>query len=158
MTRTEFLLLLRSDDLTQLGARADAERRRLHPDGIVTYCVEEGEAVRIVLRETEPDWEALEMARETLAAVPVCAPGLTGAEYLKFLSACRLYLPVPHLQLDPGWSGLKVAQIALRFGADDFGNTKPSSPASEEEIRRLIREAGFVPKRRDPLYRSLSLY
>src|SRR5688500_2826570 len=40
LTRQEALDLFRSDDLIVLGMAADAARRKLHPDGIVTYIID----------------------------------------------------------------------------------------------------------------------
>lgn len=91
----------------------------------------------------------------------------TAVEYLKLLAVSRLYLDnVDHLQVSWLTQGLKVAQVGLRFGADDFGSTiieenvvtaagVPRIYASEEEIRRLIRDAGFHPQQRDTLYRPV---
>ena len=45
-------------------------------------------------------------------------------EYLRTLAVCRLVLHnVPHLQVSWVTQGPKVAQVALNFGADDFGST-----------------------------------
>jgi cyclic dehypoxanthinyl futalosine synthase len=91
----------------------------------------------------------------------------TAVEYLKLLAVSRLYLDnVDHLQVSWLTQGLKVAQVGLHFGADDFGSTiieenvvtaagVPRVYASEEEIRRLIRDAGFRPQQRDTLYRPV---
>ena len=59
--------------------------------------------------------------------------------------------------------GPKIAQIGLEYGLDDFGSTMMEenvvSAAGTDyvmpisEIERLIREAGYQPKRRDTLYR-----
>jgi hypothetical protein len=142
--------------------RADAERQRLHPGRIVTYGDETSDSTLRLSFDPQAEQAALDQL-DTLeehgvdAVVPVCVPGATAAEYLKFLAVCRLSLKIPHIQLDADWSGLKVAQLALRFGADDFGNRKPGSATSEEEIRRVIRDAGFIPKKRDPFYRSLAI-
>src|SRR5467141_3330930 len=40
MTRSEAIDLFRSDDLIGLGMAADQVRRRLHPDGIVSYIID----------------------------------------------------------------------------------------------------------------------
>jgi cyclic dehypoxanthinyl futalosine synthase len=87
----------------------------------------------------------------------------TAVEYLKTLAVSRLYLDaIDNLQSSWTTQGLKVLQIALRFGANDvdavflqdhFG--KPGG-ATEEELRRIIREAGFRPVERDALYRRMS--
>jgi 2-iminoacetate synthase ThiH len=162
MTREEALELLKSDELIELGMRAHAKRQSLHPAEIVTYSVRSNDheslnsaAVRVMFDPGDPALAQLDEFQGASAIVPVCVPGTTATEYLKFLAVCRLYLEGGHIQLDAEWSGLKVAQIALRFGADDFGDTKAGSATSEEEIRRVIRDAGFVPKKRDALYRVL---
>jgi cyclic dehypoxanthinyl futalosine synthase len=63
--------------------------------------------------------------------------------------------------------GLKTCQVGLRFGGNDVGSIMieenvvsaagARNHASEEELRRLIRDAGFVPKQRDTLYRTYFL-
>src|SRR6202045_4797271 len=40
MTRQEAIDLFRSDDLIRIGMAADAVRRKLHPDGIVSYIID----------------------------------------------------------------------------------------------------------------------
>jgi 2-iminoacetate synthase ThiH len=86
---------------------------------------------------------------------------VTGAQYLKMVALCRLYLPtVPHIQVDWRIFGPKVLQVALRFGADDAGLVVaserdlrvPSHHSGEEELRRIIRDAGFQPSQRDAVY------
>ena len=62
--------------------------------------------------------------------------------------------------------GPKVAQIALRYGLNDFGSTMMEenvvSPTGTnflmqiDEIRRLISEAGYQPRVRDTLYNLLN--
>jgi cyclic dehypoxanthinyl futalosine synthase len=63
--------------------------------------------------------------------------------------------------------GPEIGQVALQFGANDLGsimieeNVVSAAGAhyctSEEELRRIIRDAGFVPKQRDTLYRTYFL-
>ena len=92
----------------------------------------------------------------------------TAVEYLKTLAVSRLYLDnVPHLQASWVTQGLKVLQMALRFGANDAGSigidagqvgtTPARTEASEEELRRIIREAGMRPVQRDASYGTLYL-
>lgn len=153
-------------DLLELGMLAHAERMRAFPDGIVTYCLEPETATAFVnLAGPAPDFDALQHAASSEAITPICTPGVTAVEYLKFVAICRLAQPDKHIQLDADRSGMKVAQIALRFGADDFGvigdaeNRKPGKARNlaEEDIRRVIRDAGFIPKRRDAAFRWLSI-
>jgi cyclic dehypoxanthinyl futalosine synthase len=88
----------------------------------------------------------------------------TAVEYLKTLAICRMVLDnIPHIQTSAHHQGLKVLQMSLRFGANDAGSVHPitishhSQDASEEEIRRIIRDAGFRPAKRDTLFRILFL-
>ncbi|RUM87807.1 MAG: dehypoxanthine futalosine cyclase [Thermodesulfatator sp.] len=87
------------------------------------------------------------------------APKATPVEYLKTLAVSRIVLDnIPNLQASWVTQGPKVAQVALEFGANDFGSTMieenvvaatgVSHRLSEEEIRRLIRDAGYEPRRR----------
>ena len=92
----------------------------------------------------------------------------TAVEYLKTLAVSRLYLE-NILNVQASWvtQGLKLCQVGLRFGANDVGsimieeNVVSAAGAhhrsTEEELRRIIRDAGFVPKQRDTLYRTYFL-
>lgn len=88
----------------------------------------------------------------------------TAAEYLKLLAISRLYLSnFANIQSNGAAQGLKVSQVGFRFGGNDAGPVPPakskgnSAGATEEELRRVIRGAGFRPVRRDTLYRSFFL-
>lgn len=87
----------------------------------------------------------------------------TVAEYLRTLSLSRLYLQnVPHVQSSFVTQGMKTCQIGLSMGADDFGsamleeNVVSSAgcthPTSIPEIERHIKDAGYVPQRRNMMY------
>ena len=87
----------------------------------------------------------------------------TAVEYLKTLAIARVYLDnIPNIQSSWVTPGLKTCQVGLRFGGNDVGSIMIEENvvsaagahhrATEEELRRLIREAGFVPKQRDTLY------
>jgi cyclic dehypoxanthinyl futalosine synthase len=84
---------------------------------------------------------------------------LTSFQYLRTLAVSRVLLDnFPSVQASWVTQGPKIGQIALRFGANDFGslmieeNVVSAAGAhfsmSEAEIARLIQDAGFVPKRR----------
>lgn len=77
----------------------------------------------------------------------------TAVEYLKTLAICRMVLDnIRHIEANWQQQGLKVLQMALRFGANDAGSLiERDAEASEEEVRRLIRDAGFQPVQRDSL-------
>jgi cyclic dehypoxanthinyl futalosine synthase len=92
----------------------------------------------------------------------------TAVDYLKTLAISRVYLEnIDNVQASWVTQGLKTCQLGLRFGGNDVGsimieeNVVSSAGAhhraSEEELRRIIRGAGFVPKQRDTLYRTYFL-
>jgi cyclic dehypoxanthinyl futalosine synthase len=87
----------------------------------------------------------------------------TGVDYLKMLAVSRLFLDnVEHFQSSWLTQGLRLGQVALRFGADDMGSIMieenvvsaagAHNEADERLLRYLIREAGFQPQQRDILY------
>lgn len=92
----------------------------------------------------------------------------TGVEFLKTLAISRIYLDnIVNIQTSWVTQGLKICQLGLRFGGNDVGSVmieenvvRPAGTehsATEEDLRRMIRGAGFTPKRRDTLYRTYYL-
>jgi cyclic dehypoxanthinyl futalosine synthase len=85
----------------------------------------------------------------------------TAVEYLKTLAISRLYLDnVENVQSSLETQGLKVLQVALRFGSNDVGSmllAKGANAATEEQVRQVIRDAGFKPVQRDTLYQTMFL-
>ncbi|HSJ32155.1 MAG TPA: cyclic dehypoxanthinyl futalosine synthase [Longimicrobiales bacterium] len=83
----------------------------------------------------------------------------TGMDYLKMTALARLVLDnFDNVQVSYVTQGPKMAQIALRFGANDFGSlmleenvvsaTGIDFIMPEAEICRIIEDAGFRPARR----------
>ena len=75
------------------------------------------------------------------------------------LAVSRLYLDnVPHIQASWVTQGLKMGQVALRFGADDLGSTMIEEnvvaatglqvQANRDDLVHAIRGAGFTPAQR----------
>ncbi len=92
----------------------------------------------------------------------------TAVEYLQTLAVSRIYLEnIDNIQASWVTPGLKTCQLGLRFGGNDVGSIMIEENvvsaagahhcATEEELRRIIRDAGFVPKQRDTLYRTYFL-
>ena len=90
----------------------------------------------------------------------------TGVDYLKMLAVSRLFLDnIENFQSSWLTQGLKLGQVALRFGANDMGSIMieenvvsaagAHNRADEAMLRYLIREAGFIPQQRDILYRHV---
>jgi cyclic dehypoxanthinyl futalosine synthase len=89
--------------------------------------------------------------------------------YLRMLAASRVYLDnVPHIQASWFSEGKKVGQIALHFGADDFGGTLIDENVHKatghinitttDYTVQMIREAGFIPAQRTTLYDILHVF
>lgn len=85
----------------------------------------------------------------------------TAVEYLKTLAISRMYLDnIVNVQSNLETQGLKVLQVGLRFGGNDAGSVlraAGANAATEEQVRQVIRDAGFKPVQRDTLYRTMFL-
>ena len=93
-------------------------------------------------------------------------PKTGGVEYLRTVAFARVVLDnVPNLQSSWVTMGMKIGQIALRFGCNDFGSlmmeenvvsaANTTNRTSTNEMERLIRDAGFTPARRRQDYTLL---
>ena len=96
-------------------------------------------------------------------------PKTTGMLDIKQIAIGRLMLDnIPHIKAYWQMLTAKIAQISLRFGADDLdgtvieekiyhdaGATTPQG-MRRQELERLIREAGRIPVERDTLYRPVT--
>jgi cyclic dehypoxanthinyl futalosine synthase len=91
----------------------------------------------------------------------------TGMDYLRLTALSRLVLDnFENLQVSYVTQGPKLAQLALRFGANDFGSlmleenvvsaTGVDFIMPESELRRIIEDAGFTPRRRYQDYRLVA--
>lgn len=87
----------------------------------------------------------------------------TAVDYLRVLAVSRLYLDnVQNLQASWVTQGLKMAQVALRFGANDFGSTMIEENVvraagvayrvTKDDIINAIKSAGFMPAQRNTGY------
>ena len=85
-------------------------------------------------------------------------------EYLMLLSVSRIYLDnIPNIQVSWLTQGLKVAQVALYFGANDVGSIMIEENvistagarhrADKEALVRTIEDAGFSAGQRDSVFR-----
>jgi aminodeoxyfutalosine synthase len=92
-------------------------------------------------------------------------PKPSGVMDLKTMAISRLMLDnFPHIKAYWVMLGIKTAQVALAFGADDIDGTvvhekiyheagaETPQEVTVDEIRRLITEAGRIPVERDTLY------
>ena len=90
-------------------------------------------------------------------------PKTDSITYLRTVAIARLILHnVPNLQASWVTMGLKVGQISLRFGCNDFGSLMieenvvsaagTAHEATIDEMRRCITDAGFIPAQRTQDY------
>jgi cyclic dehypoxanthinyl futalosine synthase len=93
----------------------------------------------------------------------------TPMRYLQMIAFSRVYLDnVPHIQASWFSEGKKTGQIALHFGADDFGGTLQEenvhaaanfvNTTNTEECIQLIHESGFNAAQRTTLYNVIKEY
>ncbi|HOM71231.1 MAG TPA: cyclic dehypoxanthinyl futalosine synthase [Armatimonadota bacterium] len=92
-----------------------------------------------------------------------------GHDYLKMLAVSRLALDnIPNIQASWVTQGDAIAQVALRFGANDIGSTMIEENVvaaagvkfrlSEKRIIELIHGAGYDAAQRDTLYKTLRVH
>jgi len=86
-------------------------------------------------------------------------PKTDATDYLRTVAIARIALDnVPNLQASWVTMGMKVGQVALRFGCNDFGSlmieenvvsaANTTFRTTTDEMERLIRDAGFIAARR----------
>ena len=84
-------------------------------------------------------------------------------DYLRTIAIARLYLDnIPNIQASWVTQGSKIAQLSLKFGANDMGSTMieenvvraagVSYRMDKEEIELLINDLGYEAKQRDLYY------
>jgi cyclic dehypoxanthinyl futalosine synthase len=150
-----------------LGVMGEAHQRGMLTSATMMYGLGETNAERIesVLRIKEQQrltggftaficWplqpEHTEMAHQ---------PKTDAVTYLRTLAIARLALDnVPNLQSSWVTMGMKVGQVALRFGANDFGSIMmeenvvsaagTTHRTTVAQMEQLIRGAGFTPRKR----------
>ncbi|MCB2154256.1 aminofutalosine synthase MqnE [bacterium] len=95
-------------------------------------------------------------------------PGPTGFDELRNMAASRLMLDnIPHIKAYWIMLGIKQAQVAQWFGADDIDGTvmheeiyhdagaRTPQGMTVSEIQRIVRDCGRVPVQRDSLYNEI---
>jgi aminodeoxyfutalosine synthase len=112
------------------------------------------------------------LAFQPAAGTPLAhLPGTTGVDDLKTMAVARLLLDnFDHIKTYWVMTGLKLAQTALFFGANDMDGTVVEEVISlmsgaghgqvlsKAELVRVIRDAGRIPVERDGLYRTVRRY
>jgi cyclic dehypoxanthinyl futalosine synthase len=158
--RTAHEIGLRSTATMVYGLGETIEERMMHLDGYRRLQDETGGFRAFIPWSFESESTQMSMPRRT------------GAEYLRMIALSRIMLDnIQHLQA--GWvtEGPKLSQIALLYGADDFGgilmeenvvsatkSDKLYSEVTKEEAIRLIRETGKTPVQRNTNYEVVKTY
>ncbi|WP_337957515.1 cyclic dehypoxanthinyl futalosine synthase [Symbiobacterium thermophilum] len=106
---------------------------------------------------------------------PLVAEGLhngvatSSYEYLRTLAVARIFLDnIPNIQASWVTQGVRIGQISLDCGCNDFGGTMMEENvvaaagtiyhATPADAIRLIRDAGKIPARRNTFYEILETY
>ncbi len=157
--RTAHQLGMRTTATMMFGCGETIEQRMNHFDLIRDLQAETGGFTAFI------PWS---FQRENTSLGRFVKEEATAVEYLKTLAISRIYLS-NILNVQSSWvtQGLKTCQVGLRFGGNDVGSIMieenvvsaagARNHATEEDLRRMIRDAGFTPKQRDTLYRSYFL-
>lgn len=91
----------------------------------------------------------------------------SGLDYLRTVAVSRIFLDnIDNLQLSILTQGPKIAQVALGYGANDFGSVMIEENVvsaagnkfilNAQEFERLIVDAGYEPRRRNTRYEVLA--
>ena len=89
--------------------------------------------------------------------------------YLRYLAVARLFLDnFKNIQSSWVTQGSYIGQLALKFGANDLGSTMmeenvvrsagAQNRMNQEEMIRLIKDAGEIPAKRNTAYEILEIY
>jgi cyclic dehypoxanthinyl futalosine synthase len=150
-----------------LGVQEEAHRQGMKTSVTMMYGLGESNADRIEHLFRVRELQARTGGFTAFICWPLQPEGTDMAEqpktdavtYLRTLAMGRIICSnVPNLQSSWVTMGLKVGQVALRFGANDFGSLMmeenvvssagTTHRATIEEMERSIRDAGYVVRRR----------
>jgi 2-iminoacetate synthase ThiH len=97
--------------------------------------------------------------------------GAGGLQLLKMIAISRLVFDglIPHIQSSWLTNGIGMAQLALRYGADDFGGTligeevvsctgSRSTELTDKRIIDSIRQIGYQVEERDNFYNTVCMH
>jgi cyclic dehypoxanthinyl futalosine synthase len=146
---------MRSSATMVFGFQETAEHLLLHLDRLRSLQDETGGFTAFITWPFQAAGTRLKLRDDTSAF-----------RYLRVQALARLYLDnIPNIQVSWPTLGPEIGEIALRFGANDFGsvmieeNVVSTAGAhfmmTAREIERHIRLAGFEPRRRTMEYRLL---
>ncbi|MCG3175886.1 MAG: Cyclic dehypoxanthine futalosine synthase [Candidatus Omnitrophica bacterium] len=158
--RTAHEIGLKSTSTMVYGLGETIEERMMHYDGYRRLQDQTGGFRAFIPWSFESESTEIQMPRRA------------GSEYLRMVAISRIMLDnIQHLQA--GWvtEGPKLSQVALLYGADDFGgilmeenvvsatgSDRLYSGVTKDEAIRLIREAGRIPVQRNTNYETVRTY
>ncbi len=112
--------------------------------------------------------EALSLGGEDKSAPQMLSDAAAGLDRLRVIAVARLLLDnIPHIKAYWVMLGVKTAQAALSFGADDLDGTimeehighmagaDAAQAMSRAELEAMITGCGFTPVNRDALFNTL---
>ncbi len=147
--------------LLELGARANAVREQAFGNRTY-YSADPAPSLELAL-PTDPDLMAERLWAQREAGFSSVEPRInptagetTGEAEIRALALARLIFP-PSVHMRANWSALTdaIAQVALRFGADELAGFP--ADLDRREISRAIREAGREPYPCDATYAAVAL-
>ena len=155
---------LRTTATMMFGSVETAEDVVAHLEAVRSLQEETGGFTAFIPWSFQPGNTALKRRSRDKKVAPA-----TAVEYLRVLAVSRIFLDnVPNVQASWVTQGLKMAQVALRFGANDFGSTMMEENVvasagvryrvSKEETISAIRAAGFRPAQRDTRYNIIKYF
>jgi cyclic dehypoxanthinyl futalosine synthase len=153
--RAAHQLGMRSSATMVFGFQETAEHLLMHLDRLRSLQDETGGFTAFITWPFQAEGTRLKLRDDTSAF-----------RYLRVQALARLYLDnIPNIQVSWPTLGPEIGEIALRFGANDFGsvmieeNVVSTAGAhfmmTAREIERHIRLAGFEPRRRTMKYELL---
>ena len=162
MITTEELLLAARLPLLELGQRANAIRETTYGD-CTYFAAHPAPALELALPSSATPEEIvarlLAHPKNPISVEPsiVATQGdTTGEAEIRLIALARLAFP-PTIHIRAHWTRLSdaIAQVALRFGADELTGFPPD--LDRREILRAIREAGREPYPCNAAYAPITL-
>ena len=162
MITTEELLLAARLPLLELGKRANAIRETTYGDRTY-FCAHPAHALELAIPSSATPEEIVarlqahfENPISVEPSIVVAHGDTTGEAEIRLIALARLAFP-PTTHIRAHWTHLSdaIAQVALRFGADELTGFPPT--LDRREILRAIQEAGREPYPCNAAYAPITL-
>ena len=153
---------IKSTATMMFGHVETLEERIVHLEKIRQLQDETGGFTAFIPWTFQPKNTALSLSAEEVTGFKI-----GGFDYLRTLAVSRLFLDnIPNIQASWVTQGSKIAQLALKFGANDLGSTMIEENVvraagvdyrlNKEEMISLIEDLGFEAMQRDCYYNILN--